>query len=45
MTATAMLLTSSTIKKLSLKNSLRVTFRKALLYIAREPVSILAGMA
>jgi len=45
MTATAMLLTCRTIKKLSLKNSLRVTFREALLYIAREPVSILAGMA
>jgi len=32
-------------KKLSLINSLRVTFREELLYIAREPVSILIGMA
>ena len=41
MTATKMLLTSRTMKKLSLINSLRVTFREELLYIAREPVSIL----
>lgn len=45
MTATKMLLTSRTMKKLSLINSLRVTFREELLYIAREPVSILVGMA
>ena len=45
MTATKMLLTSRTMKKLSLINSLRVTFREELLYIAREPVSILIGMA
>ena len=40
-----MLLTSRTIKKLSFINSLRVTFREELLYIARELVSILAGIA
>ena len=45
MAATAMLLTSRTIKKLSFINSLRVTFREELLYIARELVSILAGIA
>ena len=45
MTATAMLLTSRTIKRLSFRKSLRVTFREELLYIAREPVSILIGMA
>ena len=45
MTATKMLLTSRTMKKLSLINSLRVTFRAELLCIAREPVSILAGIA
>ena len=45
MTATKMLLTSRTMKKLSFINSLKVTFREELLYIAREPVSILIGMA
>ena len=45
MTATAMLLTSRTIKRLSFRKSLRVTFHEALLYIAKEPVSILVGMA
>ena len=45
MAATAMLLTSRTIKKLSFINSLRVTFREELLCIARELVSILVGMA
>ena len=45
MTATKMLLTSRTMKKLSFINSLSVTFREALLYIAKKPVSILVGMA
>ena len=43
--ATKMLLTSRTLTKLSLINSPRVTFRAALLYIAKEAVSILAGIA
>ena len=45
MAATAMLLTSRAIKKLSFIKSLRVTFRAELLYIASAPASILTGIA